>query len=163
MCKKIISIFIVLTILAAAIFTFSACGGADKITVSFVQEGRETRVIEIEKGGTIKNKDIIQPAKTTKYGYTVQWDRTDFSNLTEDTVVYAVEVPKVLVVWYDTDGGEPIDYSEFTFDAPYTLPVPVKAGYNFNGWLLGGEPFDKTEVWKVGDNITLKATWEQVD
>ncbi|MBO4251129.1 MAG: InlB B-repeat-containing protein [Clostridia bacterium] len=166
--KKIISIILLLIVLTAS-FTVFACDGAEKVKVSFVQEGYETVVVEMEKGGTLKSNEIPKPVKINKYGYEVKWDRTNFRNLTEDTVVNAVVVPKKYVVTFDPAGGKlsdidgkRIEYLEFTFDAPYSLPVPVKENYEFKGWLIGSELFVETEIWAITDNITMTAKWEAV-
>ena len=101
MIKKITAaIVLCIVLLTALLFVFSACGGTETVKVSFVQEGRKTIVREVEKGGTIGGRDIPQPAKTTGYGYTVKWDKTDFKNITEDILVTAREVPKTLIVTY---------------------------------------------------------------
>ena len=83
-----------------------------------------------------------------------------FKNITENIEVNAVEVPQSFVVMYDVDGGEPIDNGKFYFDAPYTLPTPVKTGSLFKGWYLGAERLEDEGVWTIVDNVTLKAKWE---
>lgn len=168
MSKKIISIIILITVLAAS-YMFVACNGTEKVRVSFVQEGYETIVIEIDKGGMIKSNEIPKPVKINKYGYEVKWDKSNFRNITEDMVVNAVVVPKKYVVTFDPAGGQLLDddgktieFIEFTFDAPYSLPVPLKDDYEFKGWLIGSELFIKTEVWTITDNITMTAKWELI-
>ncbi|MBP5466928.1 MAG: InlB B-repeat-containing protein [Clostridia bacterium] len=160
MYKRIIRIIAVFAALAVAVFAFSACGGTEKITVSFVQDGRETIVIEIEKGGALSVKDVPVPFDNAKHGYKTEWDRRVFKNITENITVNAVEVPESFVVMYDVDGGEPIENGKFVFDAPYTLPTPVKDGFKFKGWFLGAERLEDSGVWNIVDNITLKAVWE---
>ena len=179
MLNKVIRLFAVLVLLAATFLVFPACGGG-KVTVSFVQEGRDTIVVEVAKGGSLNKSDMPFVRETTRTGYRAVWDTDgiDFKNITENIVVYAIEVPKTSRIGFvmgtpftqddgiplvDADGNE-IAVLTFTYDAPYTLPVPVLDGYSFTGWYMniGSERFADSGVWKTDQNFYLEAHWEQV-
>lgn len=66
--------------------------GESKCMVTFLQEGQSDIVKEVRKGDALT--DI--PVPTEKLGYRVYWDRTDFSSITEDTVVTAIEEMMIL-------------------------------------------------------------------
>ena len=162
--KRILGIFIALTFIHAVFTVVSACGATaekEKVTVSFVQEGRETVVREIDFGSSLNAKDVPLPVDNARYGYTVKWDRTVFKNVTENLVVNAIEVPKTFIVMFDSNGGEAIENGKYAYEQPYTLPVPVRDGYEFKGWLLGAEKLEENGVWTITDNVTVKAEWEK--
>lgn len=98
--KKIFALLVCVALIAAFCMT-----GCDKnndppappeatVTVTFVQAGEENIVKTVEFGGTLT--DIPTPA--ARDGYTVAWNRTDFSRLTEDITVYATLTPIVTTV-----------------------------------------------------------------
>ena len=64
---------------------------------------------------------------------------------------------------FDTDGGAEISAVEIQEGEEYTLPVPTREGYSFEGWYLtadfSGDPV--TTITATGDT-TLYAKWEQL-
>lgn len=64
---------------------------------------------------------------------------------------------------FDTDGGAEISAVEVQEGEEYTLPVPTREGYSFEGWYLtadfSGDPV--TTITATGDT-TLYAKWEQL-
>ena len=64
-------------------------------------------------------------------------------------------------IYFDANGGsvEPKEI-EATYDkAIGELPIPVRAGYSFNGWFLNTEEYTKSTVMKQTSDITLTAKW----
>ncbi len=139
-------------------FGLAACGEKE-ITVSFVQDGQETIVKTVKNGETLY--DIPTPVQAE--GYTVTWDRTDFSALEESVTVNAVATPNVYVINYEVeaeasgcDGWQMVNYGE-----DFTLDVPSLDGRVFVGWKLNGtETFVENGTYSWTDNITLTAVWD---
>ena len=154
---------IFLTSVCLLVFSLAlfACGEPKTVTVTFIQEGQTSIVREIEYGGSLKVKDVPSPVQNAKTGYKIEWDRSDFKNITENIVVKAREVAatyeEILDYGYD-DRREEIS---FTYDAEYNLPVPERAGYTFKGWKINGSPIEISGIWKFTDNqLTIKAQWK---
>ena len=158
--KKLIVYLLSVCLLTSALALF-ACGEPEKVTVTFIQEGQETIVREVEYGGTLKVKDTPTPVQTsTKNGYKIVWDVTDFKNLTENIVVHAKEVAKTFAEIIDYGYDDRKEETSFTYDAEYNLPTPERAGYTFIGWTINGEPMASSGIWKWTDNqLTIKANW----
>ena len=70
-------------------------------TITFKQNGAENVVKTVTKGEALT--DI--PTPNAKTGYTVVWDVTSFTSVTEDMEVNAVEKPNTYTVTYDANGG----------------------------------------------------------
>ena len=129
------------------------------VSVTFVQTGEPAVVKTVEKGGTLS--DIPVPAERT--GYTVTWDRADFTNLTENVTVNAVETPNTYTITYDP--GEHGTLAETTqqivFNSAYTLKSPAgQAGYTFSHWKTDGDKaVAQTGIWQIAKNVTLVAAY----
>lgn len=167
--RKILTAIITVIAVIAAFSVFPACGGdtpdkaVETITVSFIQDGQETQIRQVEKGGTLKGLNIPVPVDNARYGYKIEWDVKVFKNLTEDLEVHAVEVAKTFVVMFDVDGGEEIANGTFTYDAPYELPTPIRDGYSFKGWKYAGTMMEQSgDRWTITYNVSFKAIWEQI-
>ncbi len=77
-----------------------------------------------------------------------------------DLVFYAVAKPNGYVVTLDPNGGEVSETSiKVAYDDSYSLPVPTRKGYTFEGWYLGTEVFAESGVWTTTSNISLTARW----
>ena len=66
-----------------------------------------------------------------------------------------------IVVTFDTDGGTmaPVTLT-VTFNSEYgELPVPVKSGYIFDNWMLGGNIITSNTIVSTGDDHELVAQW----
>lgn len=137
-------------------------GNAETYTVTFVQNGQEAITRQVTKGGELT--DI--PAPQPKTGYTVTWDRTDFSNVSGNLTVNAVETPNEYTITYDLENKEGATISSttqtVTYDAPYNLYQPTCEGYTFSGWKRAdnGKTFENG-TYTLTENITLIAVWEE--
>ena len=123
---------VVLAALCAAMLGLCACDGGQETppepetyTVTFVQSGQDDVVRTVEAGGTLT--DVPEPVAKT--GYTVTWDRSDFTNITQNLTVHAVETADKYTLTYDAGiGSVDGDGIEVTFGAEVgTLPVPIPA------------------------------------
>ena len=138
-------------------------GGGDEedtyYTVTFVQNGQESVVIDIKEGEGLSADDI--PAPKSKEGYTVTWEEKDLSEITDNVVVNAIERANTYVVTYNANGGAVTNATQdVTFDASYTLETPVLSGQIFKGWYNGDAPVELTGTWKIASDVTLTASWE---
>lgn len=68
----------------------------------------------------------------------------------------------IYTAYFDTNGAEPIDPVTRYYDYSFTLPVPVKDDYRFDGWMLDGELITKTYMDMPARDITLVAKWTQL-
>lgn len=70
---------------------------------------------------------------------------------------------KAYSVSFDTDGGESIAAVKVEEGKEYTLPVPERTGYSFEGWYLA-EDFsgDAVTAVTVTENVTVYAKWEKL-
>ena len=115
------------------------------LNVTFKAEGEADIVKTVVYGGTLT--DI--PVAPAKYGYTVAWDVTDFTNITEDvvaTAVYTAKATNCTITFESITGIElgsviveygnipaQVDSVKKEIDA-FTESVKKVYGYNFNGW-----------------------------
>ena len=59
----------------------------------------------------------------------------------------------------DANGGSVSGNSVgVTFGSKYSLPVPYKTGYDFNGWYSGSTKYSGG-VWNLDENVSVKASW----
>ncbi len=68
----------------------------------------------------------------------------------------------IYTAYFDTNGAEPIDPVTRYYDYSFSLPVPVKDDYRFDGWMLDGELITKTYMDMPARDITLVAKWTQL-
>ena len=145
-------------VLASIMLSLSACNTKD-ITVSFVQEGQQTIVLTVENGEIVA--DIPDPV--AKEGYTITWDKTDFSNITKSIVVNAVETPNVYIINYEIGNNVQMGalIQEVRYNEEFTLSVPKLDGYAFMGWKLKDtEIYVQEGKYTWLENITLVAEWD---
>lgn len=134
-------------------------------TITFRQEGQKDVSRRVEAGETLD--DIPTPMQ--KDGYTTVWDRTEFSAITEDTLVLAVATANEYTISFDlysTWGTVEFDGSAqtVTFDSAYTVSgEPSLYGFFFKGWKIkeDGTAFNSEGTYTIADNITLVPTWEK--
>lgn len=151
----------------------AGCGSTDKTTASitFKQSGQADVVKEAELGTTFK--DIPSPAE--KAGYTVVWDITDFSNVTKDVVVNAVETPNDYTVTYTYDDRLDNSYTvtletktqTVTFDSEFTVAnAPEISGpvsLVFKGWKIkDADMFLTSGVYTTVGDVTVVAEFEPI-
>ncbi|MCL2522672.1 MAG: InlB B-repeat-containing protein, partial [Erysipelotrichales bacterium] len=101
----------------------------------------------------------------TKTGYSfIEWlyDGNAFVsgtwNLTTNITIVAVWVANIYNITFDVAGGDSLSDMTVNFGQSFTLPIPTRTGYIFNGWLHDGNPFD-SGTWNLLNDITLVATW----
>ena len=126
-------------------------------TVTFKQSGEANVVKTVKQGEALT--DIPTPKEKT--GYTVVWDTTDFTNITEDMEVNAIATANKYTVTYDANGGSvATPTQEVTFDEETTLATPEKTDYYFLGWTYENNAVVSGEKWAIADNVTLVASWQ---
>ena len=156
--------FICLFLLVVLCITGCAEQPAQTVSVTFRQEGYADVVKTVEKGAELT--DIPSPVQVKGY-QTITWDRTDFSSVTEDTLVTAVMQPKQYTVRMNLDGGTvtssslPVENDTFVieYNAEYELPEVEKEGCIFDGWYADGLYISKQGVWNYTYVETLTAQW----
>ena len=123
-------------------------------TITFKQAGQEDIVKEVKKG-----EDLSEiPTPKSKTGYTVEWDTTDFLDITADMVVTAVATANTYTITYDA--GEGIlsqTTQEVVYDSTPTLATPTLEGYTFTGWTYNGTAV--LGKWTIANDVTLVASW----
>ncbi|MBQ9729428.1 MAG: InlB B-repeat-containing protein [Clostridia bacterium] len=152
-----------LCIAALTLCAFTACSDdEDTFTISFVQEGYTTVVLEVSAGGTLNTASIPAPVQD-RVGYTAKWTRTGFIDVKSNQSVGVVYVPNTYTVTYDLNGGAFTDGSALTqtvtYDASYTLKTPEWAEHQFLCWKNGENTVLTTGTWNITSNVTLKAEW----
>ena len=126
------------------------------VTITFKQDGQNDIVRTIEKGSSLINV----PSPKGKIGYSVAWDKDNFTDVTEDMVVNAVEAANTYTVTYDANGGMVSAATQkVTFDAVTTLAQPTKEDYLFSGWKYEGALVEDNTAWKIAEDVTLVAEW----
>ncbi len=126
-------------------------------TVTFKQVGAEDVVKTVKNGEALS--DI--PTPKTKTGYTVKWDVSDFSTITSNLTVNAVETANTYVVTYDANGGTVANATQnVVFDAETTLLTPERADYLFLGWTYQGNVVVNPAKWSIASDVTLVANWQ---
>ena len=174
--KKSIKLLVFVSMLLVLVMSVAliSCGGngdantdsnqnlKNKCTVTFVQaDGTEEKVtVDIGKTATAPELKQIE-------GYTVAWDVTDLTYLSEDITVTAIKTPIEYGIKYELDGGTNDDGNVSTFtieSSTIVLNNPSKTGYNFLGWYSDAEFKTKVEEIPEGSigDIKLYANWETV-
>ena len=133
-------------------------------TITFRQDGQKDVVKKVKKGKTLENI----PTPVQKDGYTIVWDTTEFSALSEDMLVLAVATANEYTISFDlySTWGEvqfESDAQTVTFDSAYAIETPSLYGFFFTGWEIKdeGTPFDGEGVYTIADNVTLVPTWKK--
>ncbi len=127
--------------------------------VVFVQRGQASESVTVAKGGSLAESRI--PDLVPVVGYTVAWDRNDFTNITENIVVEAIFTAKAYTVSLNANGGTLTNTTaQVEYDAPYSLEIPTKEGYKFDGWKGETLLASTGDRWNIDDsNLTLTAQW----
>ncbi len=129
--------------------------------ITFKQNGQEDVVKKLLKGETLT--DV--PTPKTRVGYDVGWNVTDFSQITEDTVVQAVETAKTYTVTFDAGAGtvSPTSQTVVYDSKPSAFPVPTREEYDFVCWTYNGITVLDKSPWSIADDVTLLALWRMKD
>lgn len=106
------------------------------------------------------------PSIPTKSGYNASWSVSSFDSIVNETIVNAVYTAKDFVITFNYDGATSGN-TTLTKDVKYdseigTLPNPEKDNYEFAGWYNGTTLYTNETIYKVEDNITLTAKWNNV-
>ena len=82
-----------------------------------------------------------------------------------DIVIYAKwESEEESFVYYDANGGAMSqDHQTITKGAEYSLLIPERVGYTFNGWYNGDTKIENSGTWNISGNVTLTASWTITD
>ena len=128
-------------------------------------------------GGSVDktNKNVIYDSAygtlpvPTRSGYGFDGWYNGSTKVTAATVVKTVGAHTLVAKWiakeytvtFDANGGSVSKKTEtVTYDEAYgSLPIPAKAGYKFEGWLLNGNIVAASTVVKSASNHTLIAKW----
>lgn len=132
-----------------------------QFTVTFIQDGQEAVKKTVYAGNSVTPPEIVA---TPPAGYSYEWERTDFSALSENITVRLKAVANVYTLYFDIGSDSYAQIASatqaVTFDSALVLPVPTRYGYTFVGWLKKGtnEPFAPEKYTVVG-NTELVAKW----
>lgn len=127
-------------------------------TVVFKQVGYTDMIFTVNAGGELKNP----PKPKVVTGYSVEWDRTQFENITQDIVVNAIATPNEYLITYAVAQDETLvgEYTQtVVYDSQYELKTPTKYGYLFDSWYNGNAPVATSGVWNIANNVNLTAKW----
>lgn len=130
------------------------------VTITFQQEGQADVVKTIVKGTTLTEV----PTPASKTGYTVVWDETDFTNVTESMTVTAVATAKTYKIILNVGDNATISQTTVmvTYGQAYELPTPSHEDKTFKGWLYNGESFASQGTWELDvaeGELTVTAKW----
>lgn len=125
-------------------------------TISFVQAGQEIKTFSVKAGESFTEI----PAPVAKTGYTVAWDVTDFTNITNNITVTAIETAKTYAVSLKVDGAV-IGTISVAYNSAYDLTIPSKVGYTFKKWTYNGAEIATTGTWTIdATEIEVVAVFE---
>lgn len=72
--------------------------------------------------------------------------------------------PHEYTIYFDPDGGTCSEESQkIKFDSAYSLPIPEKTGYIFNGWTNDKQTYTNQGLWSTSNNVTLTAAWKSIE
>ena len=140
--------------------------GDKEYLITFRQNGRAD-IIRKWNG-----REIIGgiPEIEEREGYDVGWSITDFSTVTDDTVVTVTVKPKTYVVTLDpvggkfADGGTDNGTLSVVFNGEYVLPGVCKDGYNFVSWKTEENVgVTNSGKWSIARNVTLHADYAEIE
>lgn len=185
MAKKIGILLTAVALSVACAFCFAACGEgtdgsstdasfsessseASVYTVTFVQDGKPDVVKKVKEGESLT--DVPEPV--SEKGYTIAWDRTDFSSVTENITVTAVKTANVYTITYALGVNIYATIGEktqsVTYGLEYTLKTPEYDGSaKFFGWYVADENGKATDekaengTYQWAQDITLIAVWQE--
>lgn len=139
-------------------------------TVTFMQDGEIIAVITVDHGSSLEVTPLPKPVD----GKVVGWDRTDFSNITEDLVVNAVlgvyKITYNLGTYKFANESKPRDigteggklnrtYDVVSPNGSIVLLEPTCYGYKFVKWQYNGVDFDGKNF-SFNHDIEIVAVWE---
>ena len=129
------------------------------VKVTFQQSGQVDIVKTLKKGETLT--DIPTPASKT--GYTVAWEPIDFTNITADVTVNAIETAKTYKLVFDANGGSLTQTTiTVTYGQAYNLMTPAHDTKLFAGWMYNGTDVSLIGIWEIDADtaeVVLTAKW----
>ena len=129
------------------------------VKVTFKQNGQADIVKTLKKGEALT--DIPTPASKT--GYTVAWEPIDFTNITADVTVNAIETAKTYTLVFDANGASLTETTiTVTYGQTYSLITPVYDTKLFIGWMYNGTNVSLSGTWEIdadGTELVLTAEW----
>ena len=129
------------------------------VKVTFKQNGQADIVKTLKKGEALT--DIPTPASKT--GYTVAWEPIDFTSITADVTVNAIETAKTYTLVFDANGGSLTETTiTVTYGQTYSLIMPVYDTKLFIGWMYNGTNVSLSGTWEIdadGTELILTAEW----
>lgn len=170
---------LLLTFACVCAFAFTACATNETdpddepsqtvtYTVTFKQDGYADIVKTVEEGENLA--DIPTPA--TQTGYTVTWDRTDFTNITQNVTVNAVKTANTYTITYSLGANNyakvESETQEVRYGESFTLQTPSYQGSAaFYGWYFADEKGNPTDekaengkyVW--AKDVFVVAKWQE--
>ena len=137
--------------------------------ITYYLNGGNASGITLQNTYTVEDEITIQ--SPTRRGYDFKgWSTSQDGNgvinfkinkgTTGNLVFYAQWEAKKYTITYDVNGGDPLDNNsqEVTFGNSYTLSIPTRLGYQFDGWYNGNTKVDDG-VWSMDNDVSLKAHW----
>lgn len=81
-----------------------------------------------------------------------------------EITLYARWIDTDITVNYDANEGSVArPFVNLVYDTAYSLDIPVRLGYQFDGWYYGNEKISQTGVWSILEpEITLVARWSLI-
>lgn len=169
---KVLDVFIfgIFAAIFILVIVFALNGGYN---VEFETDGGSEVLTQKLRYGNL----IEEPQKPQKAGYNFEgWVTSEDPSLAEtwdfkqdkvegDMVLFALWSPAQITVKFDLDGGnvageEIIDDFKVTFGEPYgALPVPTRAGYQFDGWIYSGNIINEDTIVTTSGEHVLTARW----
>ena len=175
--KKIL-IFLMICICSVAMV---ACGGKESTsekesqsesisdsttyyTVTFIQENQEDVVKSVKEGESLT--DVPNPVEVP--GYDVNWDKTDFTNITANITVNAVKTAKTFTLKFslgtvEKETGAQISttVTEVVYNQNFEFPTVSCPGFDFVAWVVKGTNTVVTDTaYTFTTDVVLVATWE---
>ena len=134
----------------------------EKFTVTFnFGNGIPSEEVDVEYNTPIS--EVVPETRNSEGKAVLSWSKTSSGdqiftgNITDDTVLYAVEWAPVIEL--DLNGGEGADPVIARERAPVALPTPVRENYKFLHWeTMSGEEANITSMPAGG--AQLKAVWQ---
>ena len=127
--------------------------------MTFQQNGQVDIVKTLKKGETLT--DI--PTPVLKTGYIIEWESVDFTNITADMTVNAIETAKTYTLVFDGNGGSLTQTTiTVTYGQEYNLMVPAHDTKLFAGWMYNGTDVSLIGIWEIDADtaeVVLTAQW----
>lgn len=160
----------IIAVILILVLWFAIHGG---YRIAFETDGGSEIAVQEHKHGDL----VSEPETPLKPGYVLKgWVTSDDPTLARDwnfaldrvsgdQTLYAVWEPAVITVKFDLDGGtvdgeDVLPDKSVVFGEPYgELPIPVKEGFVFDGWIYSGAVIHSdTQVTMTGEHV-LTARW----